>query len=135
MNSVDELRKLGTIKQYKEDEVLFYQGETNKCAYLILRGKVSVVMSSAFDGGDITLAQIGEGDIVGEMAILDRQPRTATVKALEDVIALLLEEKAFLTFIKLNPKYGKGLLKSLSQRIKNTREQIALRMGDVDDES
>lgn len=135
MNSVEELRKLGSLKQFKQDEVLFYQGETKKCAYLILKGKVSVIMSSVFDGSDISLASIGEGDIVGEMAILDKQPRSATVKALEDVVALELEEKAFLTFIKMNPKYGKGLLKSLSQRIRNTREQIALRMGETDDES
>ena len=135
MNSIEELRKLGNMKKYREDEVLFYQGETEKCAYLILKGKVSVSMSSAFDGSDMILAVIGEGDIVGEMAILDKSPRSATVKALEDVIALQLEEKSFLSFIKMNPKYGKGLLKSLSQRIKHTKGQIDLRAGDVADES
>lgn len=134
MSSVEELRKLGKIMAFKEDEYLFYQGEIEHFAYLILKGRVSVVLDSAYDGSQLVLGEIGEGDMVGEMAILDKQPRSASVRAMETVMALRLEEDAFLKFLKMNPKYGKGLLKSLSQRIKSTREKVQAQMGVSQDE-
>lgn len=134
MSSIEELRKLGKIMAFNPDEYLFYQGEIEHFAYLILKGKVSVVLDSAYDGSQLVLAEIGEGDMVGEMAILDNQPRSASVKALEPVVALRLEEESFLKFLKMNPKYGKGLLRSLSQRIKATSEKVKVRMGESLDE-
>lgn len=128
MSTIDELRKLGEIVSYNEDEVLFQQGEKGDYAFLILRGKVAVILNSIYDGSEIPIAEIGEGDIVGEMAVSDVTVRAATVKSISPVTALKIKESNFTEFIKMNPKYGKGLLCSLSRRIKSTRELIKERM-------
>lgn len=128
MSNIEELRKLGEIVNYNEDEILFQQGEKGDYAFLILRGKVAVILNSIYDGSEIPIAEIGEGDIVGEMAVLDVSTRAATVKSISPVIALKIKETHFTEFIKMNPKYAKGLLCSLSRRIKMTREKIKERV-------
>ncbi len=128
MSSIDALRKLGEIVNHEEDEILFQQGEKGDYAFLILRGKVAVILNSIYDGSEIVIAEIGEGDIVGEMAVLDVSTRAATVKCISPVIALKINESNFTEFIKMNPKYAKGLLCSLSRRINTTREKIRERV-------
>ena len=128
MSNIEALRKLGEIVNHEEDEILFQQGEKGNYAFLILRGKVAVILNSIYDGSEIIIAEIGEGDIVGEMAVLDVAVRAATVKCIGPVIALKINESNFTEFIKMNPKYAKGLLCSLSRRINTTREKIKERV-------
>lgn len=129
MSSIEELRKIGEIVSYKEDEILFQQGEKGDSAFLILKGTVAVILNSIYDGSEIVIAEIGEGDIVGEMAVLDESRRAATVKCIAPMVALKIKEDHFTDFIKMNPKYAKGLLCSLSRRINTTREKITERMN------
>jgi CRP/FNR family cyclic AMP-dependent transcriptional regulator len=132
MSDIEALRRMGEIVSISEDEILFQQGEKGDHAYLILKGKVAVILNSVYDGSDVVIAEIGEGDIVGEMAILEESPRAATVKAIGQVILLKIKEAQFLEFLKMNPKYTRGLLTSFSNRIITTREKISERMNLAD---
>lgn len=132
MSDIEALRRMGEIVSISEDEILFQQGEKGDHAYLILKGKVAVILNSVYDGSEVVIAEIGEGDIVGEMAILEESPRAATVKAIGQVILLKIKEAQFLEFLKMNPKYTRGLLTSFSNRIINTREKISERMNLAD---
>ena len=83
------------LKEYKTlfaaNEFLFREGEVGDCAYIIESGKVEVSVRN----GDhkLVIAILGEGDLVGEMAIIDNLPRTASAMAVEDaqVIAIPLD--------------------------------------------
>lgn len=132
MVDIQALRRLGEIVNFNQDETLFQQGEKGDYAFLILRGKVAVILNSVFDGGEVVIAEIGEGDIVGEMAILEESSRAATVKAMDAVIALKIKEPQFQEFLKINPKYARGMLTSLCHRIMATKEKIAEKVGAQD---
>lgn len=129
MSDIEALRRMGEIVSISEDEILFQQGEKGDHAYLILKGKVAVILNSVYDGSEVVIAEIGEGDIVGEMAILEETTRVATVKAVGQVVVLKIKEAQFLEFLKMNPKYTRGLLTSLSHRIIATRKKISERVS------
>jgi diguanylate cyclase len=67
-------------------EYLFRQDDPPTSAFLIEEGRVQIVLEGA--GGERVLAVRGPGDIVGEMAIVDRAPRSASVRAIEDCVIL-----------------------------------------------
>lgn len=69
------------VRDYQANEVIFRQGEPGRCAYIIESGRVQVSVRK--DGEDLPLTTLGEGEIFGEMAIIDRLPRSATATALE----------------------------------------------------
>lgn len=70
---------------------IFREGDLGYCAYIIVKGRVEV--STCKNGDHIVLARRGVGDIFGEMAIVDRKPRSATVRALEDCELLVVSEE------------------------------------------
>lgn len=71
--------------------MLFSAGESGEAAYLIVGGRLEVFLKRP--EGDIILAHRGPGEIVGEMAILDRRPRSASVRALEDSALVAVTEQ------------------------------------------
>lgn len=75
----------GTIRRYvfPKDTVLFGRGDTRQCAYLIDKGEVQIFGNDE-GGEDKLLCVIGEGEIFGEMALIDNTPRTATAVTLTD---------------------------------------------------
>jgi CRP-like cAMP-binding protein len=68
-------------REYKTGEIIFRQGASGDCAYLIESGRVQISVNKS--GEDFSVNILGEGQIFGEMAIIDRAPRSATVTALE----------------------------------------------------
>ncbi len=72
--------------QLEQNAYLLRQGEEPSCGYLIERGSVEVVVEH--DGRERLLAILGEGEIVGEMALIDRAPRSASVRAREHCLLL-----------------------------------------------
>ncbi len=70
---------------------LFSAGDLGDAAYLIVSGRLEIVLERL--EGDLILAYRGPGEIVGEMAILDHQPRSAAVRALEDSELVIITEE------------------------------------------
>src|SRR5690554_2641619 len=68
-------------------ETLFREHDSGRSAYLIESGKVRIIVGQ--DEGATALADLGPGDLVGEMAMIDHAPRTATAVALEDSVLLV----------------------------------------------
>ncbi len=78
----------------KENEVLFRQGDEGDSMCLIREGFVEVVVESESAPGGRTIVNLGPGQSVGEMALIDRGPRSATVRATADgtVVAVVLRD-------------------------------------------
>ena len=81
---------------YDFNDVIVRQGEHDDSVYLVLVGRVRVTQSSG-NGGDVFIAELGPGEIFGELAILESQPRSATVMTLERTSCLKVSGKDFLT--------------------------------------
>ena len=67
---------------FAENDFLFEEGDVGDCAYIIESGSVELSIDKG--GKILIIATLGEGDVLGEMAIIDKRPRTATARALEE---------------------------------------------------
>ncbi|HOK09520.1 MAG TPA: cyclic nucleotide-binding domain-containing protein [Candidatus Hydrogenedens sp.] len=90
--SSDEVERLfdsGLIVHFKKDEVVFYQGSMGNHVYLILSGSVGVYRDEK------QIVTLDSGEIFGEMALFTKEPRSATVKVLQDSQLLIFSETSF----------------------------------------
>ena len=124
MLDVSELKKFGVLKKYPKGTIIFNQGDPGEEMLIILTGKVSVSINSDF-GGVINIAELTPGNFVGEMSVLESQPRSATVTALEDTIVLTIDKTNFLNFITNKPEWAFKIMQALSSRIRKINEKFA----------
>jgi CRP-like cAMP-binding protein len=95
-------------------ESLMTEGEIGDSMYLILEGRVTVTKS----GHDI--AELGPRECVGEMAILDSEPRSATVRAFASTRALKVEREDFYELLDERMDIARGIIKVLCRRLRAT---------------
>lgn len=110
------------VVRFEANEVLFRQNEPGDSAYVILSGKARVYV----DGPDgvIELAEVGETDFVGEIAILCDVPRTANVSATTDLTALRLSKECFAEFLVTFPTMGLAMMRELGFRLSRTTAEL-----------
>src|SRR5262249_19573634 len=89
----------------------------------ILRGEVRISVLGP-DGRQITLTTMSEGDIFGEIALLDGGDRTADVVAITDTELLVIDRRSFLPFLERHPAVANKLLVALCQRLRRTTQQV-----------
>lgn len=97
------LLKAGVVLQFERRDPLCRQGESLRHVYVLLAGSVEIV-SDADGGYEGVLAVRGRGDIVGEFAAVDGQPRSATVRALETVKAIVVPAEQFAALCQSRPR-------------------------------
>jgi len=103
-------------RTYSAGTKLFSQGDSGAGLYILKRGKVSI--SQAHNGVEREINTASAGEALGEMALLDDQPRSATVTAVEDVTAVLLPVWEFRGILKAHPDIALKLLTILSRRLR-----------------
>lgn len=86
-------------KLFKAGEVIMSQGEMGTCAYFIQEGRVQIVVEKT-DGSFLDMGTRGPGSIIGEMAIVDNQPRSATIQSLESCTLLEITKEDFARSVK-----------------------------------
>ncbi len=111
-------------REFRAGEVLFREGEQGDVMFVIQSGLVRV--SKALHGSERTLATFGRGDFVGEMAILNEKPRTATATAVEDSTALVIDGRTLETMIAKNSEIAFRLIKKLSMRLDAADEFVQI---------
>lgn len=102
-------------REYLEGEIVVRQGSEGDCMFVILEGQVEVLSES--DGSSVRIAVLGQGDIFGEMAIFQKEARTATVRALADTRLLTVDKRAFLSRIEEDPSLAFRIVETLSRRV------------------
>lgn len=102
-----------TVRALKE-EVIFYKGTTGSQMYVVLVGKMGV-----YDG-DRQIAQLPPGQMFGEMALVNREPRSATVKSEEDSVLFVLTESTFQNLLskRVAIQILLNIIRTLSTRLK-----------------
>lgn len=114
---LDRLARHAELVEFRAGDVLMTEGETGHEFYAIIDGEVGVT-----SGGE-TLAKLGPGGYVGEQALLDPGPRTATVTALGDTHAVLLSSREFYAAIEDVPGLSRKLLQGLAHRLRHASPQ------------
>ncbi|GEM_PF-1771609 len=95
------------------------KGELGNCLYIITEGRVRV-----YDG-EITLSVLSERDVVGELALLDPEPRSASVMALEETTLLRLDYDAFYDLMVDNIEIARGAIATLCRKIRNQNARLS----------
>ncbi len=103
---------IATEEAREQGEEIFAEGEAGDALYLVLDGKVRV------HRGDRQIAELGERECFGEMAILDASPRSATVTAVTDTNLLKISREDFQEIMSEKPEIALGIIKVLSHRLR-----------------
>ncbi len=111
-------------RSYRRGEVIFHQGDPGDALHFIVDGRVKVVLD-AETGEEAVIAILGPGESFGELALIDGEPRSATVETLEPVQTLSLARPDFMAFIRDNPQAAERLLVTLAGMVRRTDESMA----------
>lgn len=114
---------LAKPRKYAKEEVVFHADEVGDVFFLIQSGAVKVTMISP-EGKEIILSMLGSGDFFGEMALLDDQPRSATVVATEPLEVLTIWRADFLQILAENFSIARKVLAELSRRLRHASYRI-----------
>ena len=112
---------------YKPGEIVIREGDTDRSLYIVATGSTTVRVNAAGTERQVRLASYARGTIFGEMALLDGQPRSATVTADNDVVCYVLSEEAFDTLIAERPAIAVRLLANVAREL-SVRLRTATRM-------
>jgi CRP-like cAMP-binding protein len=111
------LAQKASTRKLAKDDVLMRKGETGDSLFLIHEGWFKIVTEDA-KGGELIINRCGPGETIGEMALLDRGPRSATVIALEDAEVLELKQDAFQDIMEKRPDVSLSIIRSYSNRLR-----------------
>ena len=108
---------------YNDGEVIIRQGEAGECMYVVQEGEVEVYTEQ--DGEEVSLAIRKAGELIGEMAIFEREVRSASVRARGEARVLTLDKKNFLRRINEDPSLAFRIVQAMSGRIRELSEEVA----------
>lgn len=104
-----------------KDQTIFNEGDAGDCAYIIEKGRVLVYLTR--DREEIPLSILGEGEIFGEMSLIDNQNRSASVRALEDVTLSIVTRQQVLERISTADTVVQLLMRVLLKRLRRNNQQ------------
>src|SRR6478609_8404654 len=120
---LDVVRAVATEKTYAKNAVVLTEGEMGDSLYMIQSGKVKVFIGDE-DGREITLKMLGAGDFFGEMSMIDKQPRSASVTTIEGSTFLVLTHAAFEKCVEQSPRIGNMVMQVLATRVREADRKI-----------
>lgn len=130
-----KLRLLAFISErmtFRPGEMLCQQGEPGDSAYIILSGTADVLVDTG--GGQLRkVAEIKQNDVVGEISILCDTPRTATVSASSELIALNISKDNFFKILTEFPEVSLEVMRVLARRLERTTRDLAQVRGQIAD--
>jgi CRP-like cAMP-binding protein len=109
-------------KSAPKGTVIFSEGESGHEMYVIHEGKVKI--TKKIRAMETILAELDRGDFFGEMAILEKEVRSATATAATDVKLLVIDEKTFETTIRTNPDVAIRIMRKLAGRLRDADHRI-----------
>ena len=121
-----ELTKFGELvreKSYPKGSVILFEDDPGDSLFVVRSGRVKVVLV-AEDGREVILGILGVGEHVGELSLIDDQPRSAHVIAMEDTTLLVLRRDDFRRRVEASPAVAWSLLTELSRRLRRADGKI-----------
>ncbi len=113
---LDSLSRYFDVQEYKTGEVVFEEGAPGTHLYIIERGALEVI-KGAITGEQRPLAELRPGEVVGEMAVMDLRPRSATVRAKTHAALLAVSRDNLLKMLAEEPRAAAALLLQMGQAL------------------
>jgi CRP/FNR family cyclic AMP-dependent transcriptional regulator len=111
------------VKTFEPGEVLFKEGEHGEVMFIIIQGEVEIRKRTSAKSAR-TLITFHEGDIFGEMALIEKKPRSATAIAVSPCRTLVVNEALLDSMIEHNPDFARKMIRILSERIRKANLMI-----------
>lgn len=118
------LASRGRLRSYPAGAVIFREGDPGDALYVIVEGSVRIAVLSAA-GGEASVALLGPGEFVGDLALLDGLPRSASAIAHSPTKTLMVRRDDFRRWLAERPRASFALLEALSLRVRRTDEALA----------
>ena len=112
-------------RSYRAGETLIKQGDSGAGLFIITAGHVKIIQAQNPDRAEEELGTYGPGSVLGEMALLDDLPRSASIIAIDDVTALLLPVWEFRTIVRSHPEIALKLLSVVSKRLRKLESKVS----------
>jgi CRP-like cAMP-binding protein len=115
----DDLEELALVVQeriFMPNDDLCREGDSGDAVFVVVKGKVRVFTTGS--GGERTLSELGAGACIGEMAVLDSAPRSATVRALERTRAVIIPGDGFKQLLSERPEMSLTIVGELVRRMR-----------------
>lgn len=109
-------------KVYHDREIIVRQGEAGDGLFVIQEGRLEILSEDV--GRETRLRVAGKGELIGEMAVFDRQVRSATVRALGEARVLTVDRKNFLRRINEDPSLAFRIVETMSRRIRELSVEV-----------
>ncbi len=106
---------------FQHGEILFRVGEPGDCAYVIMQGEVEI-LSSTDEQSVVEVLEVNQ--IFGEIAVLNDEPRSATLRAKGELKVMKINETLFMQLIMESPGLALKVLRQLSQKLADSHEQV-----------
>ncbi len=110
-------------RAYPKNSVILFEDDPGDALYVVAEGQVKVVLIGE-DGREVILSVMGSGEFFGEMALIDDEPRSAHVIAMEDSSLVVLRREDFQPILAQTPAIALALLKELSRRLRRVDEKV-----------
>lgn len=110
------------VVTYHAGQVLFRRGDVGDAAYVIIEGSADVTVAT--ESGEISVAQLKDGDFLGEIAILCDTQRTATVTASSELKTLRIRKEPFFELLRQFPEMAIELTRMLADRLTRTTAEL-----------
>ncbi len=113
-------------REFAPRSVIVREGSADDSAFIILSGRVAVRRRDPDSGIDFLLAELGEGEMFGEMALLTRKPRTASVVAVEATTCGIIEQSDFDQLLKEHPAAVRAMMAALADRLDAANRHVGI---------
>lgn len=113
------------VKQFRKNETILYEEDTNEVMYIILMGKVKVIKTTE-DGKEIIMAMHKSGSFFGEMSLIDGKTTPASVISTEDSLIALISKNDFLSIVFNQNTVTKNMMEILCSRLRKSWDTIQL---------
>jgi HlyD family secretion protein len=113
-----------SLRNLAAGDVIFREGEVGDFAYQVVKGKIEV---TKFNGDEyITLALLEKGALFGEMALIDKQPRSAMARAVNEATVREIDKDALLGYLKNSPQTAFNMMQQLASYARNANEKLSV---------
>jgi CRP/FNR family transcriptional regulator, cyclic AMP receptor protein len=120
-NEIEVVYKRVFEQSVKKDSILFMEGTRGEFLYIIIAGRVEIIKKTK-GNEEMVLATMGPNEIIGEMSLIDAEPRTATARTSEDSVLIVITKQKFNEILQSDPRIAAkilmGLLKVINKRLR-----------------
>jgi CRP/FNR family transcriptional regulator, cyclic AMP receptor protein len=109
---INLIRHTSEVCAYAPNEVIFKEGDPGNVMYIVVEGELDIIMHGKF------IETVGVGGVVGELSLLDAQPRAATVTARTDALVAPIDNKRFELLIQNSPEFAIQVMQVLAFRLR-----------------